>query len=231
MRAIMTVLSKCVFAVALTGVMLLSVACAGLASTDQVINYTPRPCSQQRAEQRIVHVEGMGGVRALTGDDNNADLALTHGGRIRVTQGYSRLWAVEAIVLAGQARVTCGLELHLDDACEPAAHALTFARAAFGGVFRFGDKRIPHVRGNLGVEWTRHPAHGSAGGTAGEMAEMSGAEHELSLIPTLGVGYDRRFGQNVIIGVTASLSWIAMSNLRERGFHSVDTGVRFGIGW
>ncbi len=228
MRPTVTVLGKCVFAVALTGVMLLSGACSGLASTDQVINYTPRPCSQQRAEQRIVHVEGMGGVRALTGDDNNADLALTHGGRIRVTQGYSRLWAVEAIVLAGQARVTCGLEPRLDDACERAAHVLTFARAAFGGVFRFGDKRIPHVRGNLGVEWTRHAMHGSTDESAGAMAD---AEHELSLIPTLGVGYDRRFGQNVIIGVTASLSWMAMSNVRERGFHSVDTGVRFGIGW
>ena len=213
MRLTVTVLGKCVFAVALTGAVLLSGACSGLASTDQVINYTPRPCSQQRAEQRIVHVEGMGGVRALTSDDNDADLALTHGVRVRVTQGYSRLWAVEAIVLAGQARVTCGLEPRLDDACERAANALTFARAAFGGVFRFGDKRIPHVRGDLGVEW------------------ISDTEHELSLIPTLGVGYDRRFGQNVIIGVTASLSWIAMSNRRERGFHSVDTGVRFGIGW
>lgn len=199
-----------------------------ISAANPFYGYIPRPYSQQRAEQRILHIEGMGGSFALDGADGGVDLALASGARVRLTQGYTQLWAVEVVALGGRGRLFCVTNVRTRGTCDEPMRKMDFVRLAFGGVFRFGDKRIPHIRGNLGVQWMRHL---SQGGAEGERTQSDSAVNEFSLIPTLGVGYDRRFGQNVLIGATLSLAWIGMSNLRERGFHSVDAGVRFGIGW
>jgi hypothetical protein len=203
------------------GVFLVGLGFPDGASADRVIRYTPRPYSQQRAEQHIIHIEAMGGAFALDGADGKRDLALATGTRVRFSQGYSELWAVEAVALAGHGRRACLPGIRSARACGQPAREMDFARVAFGGVFRFGDKRIPHVRGNIGVQWTGHSMD----------EDPHDGEHELSLVPTLGAGYDHRFGQNVIVGATLSLSWVAASNLRARGFHSIDAGVRLGVGW
>ncbi|WP_428262735.1 hypothetical protein [Haliangium sp.] len=212
------------------GGLLVGLAGAGEASADRV-RYTPRPYSQQRAEQHIVHVEGMSGTFAVfdgEGGEGDGDLALVSGARVRFTQGYSELWAVEAVALAGHGRMFCLARGRPSSVCEQALRQMDLVRLAFGGVFRFGDKRIPHVRGNVGVQWTGHAMSERADGVA---VQAESTEHEFSVIPTLGAGYDRRLGQNVIVGATLSLSWIAASTLRARGFHSVDAGLRVGVGW
>ncbi|WP_428263227.1 hypothetical protein [Haliangium sp.] len=199
-------------------------------ANDWIDNFFIPTRSTLRSWQRILTVEGTGGLYLLPGDDAGevmrgrdlGALVLVPGARVRLTMGYNEALAWTLSAVGG--RSTFVRTDEMESGAGAREHRIGFGGVSVGGVLRYGDMRTVYVHADIGAQWTAHATRTSAN----SKPELT---HELSAVSTVGFGFDQRLGNNALIGVNVGSSWIALSTLRSRGLQSLHAGLRVGVAW